>query len=82
MPLKSDIDRHDTDILILGTGGAGLFGALHAQLVSLQNFKFKATRGQDLSRTSESFRKLSFGLKFESFRTLSLDGKKIWGKKD
>lgn len=25
-----DIDRHDTDILILGTGGAGLFGALHA----------------------------------------------------
>ena len=31
MPLKSDIDRHDTDILILGTGGAGLFGALHAQ---------------------------------------------------
>lgn len=31
MPLKNDIDRHDTDILILGTGGAGLFGALHAQ---------------------------------------------------
>ncbi|WP_375280938.1 L-aspartate oxidase [Pseudooctadecabacter sp.] len=26
-----DIDRHDTDILILGTGGAGLFAALHAQ---------------------------------------------------
>ncbi|MEM7744433.1 MAG: FAD-binding protein [Pseudomonadota bacterium] len=25
------MDRHDTDILILGTGGAGLFGALHAQ---------------------------------------------------
>ncbi|MEM6906221.1 MAG: FAD-binding protein, partial [Pseudomonadota bacterium] len=25
------IERHDTDILILGTGGAGLFGALHAQ---------------------------------------------------
>ena len=24
------IDQHDTDILILGTGGAGLFGALHA----------------------------------------------------
>lgn len=24
------IDRHDTDILILGTGGAGLFAALHA----------------------------------------------------
>ncbi|MEY1554446.1 L-aspartate oxidase [Yoonia sp. R2331] len=26
-----DITRHDTDILILGTGGAGLFAALHAQ---------------------------------------------------
>lgn len=25
------IDRHETDILILGTGGAGLFAALHAQ---------------------------------------------------
>ena len=32
MPLKADIDRHDTDILILGTGGAGLFAALHAQI--------------------------------------------------
>ena len=31
MPPKPDIDRHDTDILILGTGGAGLFAALHAQ---------------------------------------------------
>lgn len=31
MALHSDIDRHDTDILILGTGGAGLFAALHAQ---------------------------------------------------
>jgi len=31
MPLKSDIERHDTDILILGTGGAGMFAALHAQ---------------------------------------------------
>lgn len=30
MPL-TDIERHDTDILILGTGGAGLFAALHAQ---------------------------------------------------
>ncbi len=30
MPTPRDIDRHDTDILILGTGGAGLFGALHA----------------------------------------------------
>ena len=25
-----DIERHDTDILILGTGGAGMFAALHA----------------------------------------------------
>jgi len=30
MALTPDIDRHDTDILILGTGGAGLFAALHA----------------------------------------------------
>ncbi len=27
----TDIDRHDTDILIIGSGGAGLFAALHAQ---------------------------------------------------
>jgi fumarate reductase flavoprotein subunit len=27
----SDIQRHDTDILILGSGGAGLFAALHAK---------------------------------------------------
>ena len=27
----ADIDRHDTDILILGSGGAGLFAALHAK---------------------------------------------------
>jgi fumarate reductase flavoprotein subunit len=27
----SDIERHDTDILILGSGGAGLFAALHAR---------------------------------------------------
>lgn len=27
----NDIERHDTDILILGTGGAGMFAALHAQ---------------------------------------------------
>lgn len=27
----ADIERHDTDILILGSGGAGLFAALHAQ---------------------------------------------------
>ncbi|MFC3616138.1 L-aspartate oxidase [Lutimaribacter marinistellae] len=31
-----DIDRHDTDILILGTGGAGLFAALHAQQTAPQ----------------------------------------------
>ena len=27
----STLERHDTDILILGTGGAGLFAALHAK---------------------------------------------------
>ncbi|UWR24310.1 L-aspartate oxidase [Sulfitobacter sp. S190] len=26
-----DIERHDTDILVLGTGGAGMFAALHAK---------------------------------------------------
>lgn len=31
MPFKYEIERHDTDILILGTGGAGMFAALHAQ---------------------------------------------------
>lgn len=31
MVMKPVLDRHDTDILILGTGGAGLFAALHAQ---------------------------------------------------
>lgn len=31
MMTQSHIDRYDTDILILGTGGAGLFAALHAQ---------------------------------------------------
>ena len=25
-----DIHRHDTDVLIIGSGGAGLFAALHA----------------------------------------------------
>ena len=30
MPVQADIDRQDTDILILGAGGAGLFAALHA----------------------------------------------------
>ncbi|MGC6452786.1 MAG: L-aspartate oxidase, partial [Candidatus Puniceispirillaceae bacterium] len=29
--MTAAIDRHDTDILILGSGGAGLFAALHAQ---------------------------------------------------
>ncbi|MEL7171720.1 MAG: FAD-dependent oxidoreductase, partial [Pseudomonadota bacterium] len=29
--MTTEIDRHDTDILILGSGGAGLFAALHAQ---------------------------------------------------
>lgn len=31
MSVKIDIEREDTDILILGSGGAGLFAALHAQ---------------------------------------------------
>lgn len=31
MSRTPDIERHDTDILILGTGGAGMFAALHAQ---------------------------------------------------
>jgi fumarate reductase flavoprotein subunit len=31
MTSTSSIERHDTDILILGTGGAGMFAALHAQ---------------------------------------------------
>lgn len=31
MAIATDIDRHDTDILILGSGGAGMFAALHAQ---------------------------------------------------
>ncbi len=29
--MTTDLERHDTDILILGSGGAGLFAALHAQ---------------------------------------------------
>ena len=35
----SDIERHDTDILILGTGGAGLFAALHARQNAPENTK-------------------------------------------
>lgn len=31
MTVTTAIERHDTDILILGSGGAGLFAALHAQ---------------------------------------------------
>lgn len=34
-----DIDRHDTDILILGSGGAGLFAALHAQQTAPEGTK-------------------------------------------
>jgi len=30
MNAMTQVDRHDTDILILGSGGAGLFAALHA----------------------------------------------------
>ncbi len=35
----SDIERHDTDILILGTGGAGMFAALHAQQTAPEGTK-------------------------------------------
>lgn len=34
-----EIQRHDTDILILGTGGAGLFAALHAQQAAPEGTK-------------------------------------------
>jgi fumarate reductase flavoprotein subunit len=34
-----DLDHHDTDILILGTGGAGLFAALHAQQTAPEGTK-------------------------------------------
>jgi len=36
---SSEIERHDTDILILGTGGAGLFAALHAQQAAPEGTK-------------------------------------------
>lgn len=42
----SDIDRHDTDILIIGTGGAGMFAALHAQQTAPEGTKITiAVRG-------------------------------------
>ena len=34
MPVQTAFERHDTDILILGSGGAGLFAALHAKKAS------------------------------------------------
>ncbi|WP_299777379.1 FAD-binding protein [uncultured Roseobacter sp.] len=37
--MAGNIDRHDTDILILGTGGAGLFAALHAQQAAPEGTK-------------------------------------------
>ena len=39
MPMKYDIDYEKTDILILGSGGAGLFAALHAQQTAPQGTK-------------------------------------------
>ena len=30
MPVDIKIEQHKTDVLVLGSGGAGLFGALHA----------------------------------------------------
>ena len=35
----ADITRHDTDILIIGSGGAGLFAALHAQQTAPEGTK-------------------------------------------
>lgn len=35
----SDIEKHDTDILIIGSGGAGLFAALHAQQTAPEGTK-------------------------------------------
>ncbi len=35
----TDIERHDTDILILGSGGAGLFAALHAKQTAPEGTK-------------------------------------------
>jgi len=36
MAIHDKIERHDTDILILGSGGAGMFAALHAQQAAPQ----------------------------------------------
>jgi fumarate reductase flavoprotein subunit len=37
--MRPELERHDTDILILGTGGAGLFAALHAQQAAPEGTK-------------------------------------------
>jgi len=37
--IAKDIERHETDILIIGSGGAGLFAALHAQQSSPEGTK-------------------------------------------
>lgn len=39
MSAALDIERHDTDILIMGTGGAGLFAALHSQQSAAEGTK-------------------------------------------
>jgi fumarate reductase flavoprotein subunit len=39
MTRTHNIDRHDTDILILGSGGAGMFAALHAQQTAPEGTK-------------------------------------------
>lgn len=42
----TDIEYHDTDILILGTGGAGMFAALHAQQTASEGTNITiATKG-------------------------------------
>ncbi len=44
------IDRHDTDILILGSGGAGLFAALHAHAIRANPDLEGYARGQGPDR--------------------------------